>query len=188
MTGEIPLVHRLVNFAVLVAGANAVQRAVQHNVMFAQCGDIVQRQITGGVIAAVAHLIVIDTEVIVQGTAYFVDAGLADIFAARAQHGTQRRFFHHQLQQQLTQTKLQQGIFGQVDFEVFAEGFIGQRGQLFAGLLAHRGVIIIFLQLNLPHAQRTVIKPDKGVADPLIVLSTGATFKVDKQRDAHPVL
>ena len=106
MTGKVAFIHRFIDVAVLIAGANTVKRAVQYHVVLAQRGNVVQRQIAGGIIAAVAHLVVIDPEVIVQGAAKGVDAGLTDIFAARAQHRTQRLFFYHQLQKQLAQAEL----------------------------------------------------------------------------------
>ncbi len=81
--------------------------------MLPQRGNVVQRQIAGGVAPAIAHLVVIDAEVIAQVAAEGIDAGLTDVFAARAQHGAQRLALDHQLQQELAQAKIQLGAVGQ---------------------------------------------------------------------------
>ena len=156
--------------------------------MLPQRGDVVQRQVAGGVAPAIAHLVVIDAEVIAQVAAEGVHAGLTDIFAARAQHGAQRLAFDHQLQQQLTQAEIQLRAVGQGNGECLAERGVGQADQLLSGLLADAGVPLALLQLDLPDTQLAVVQPDKGAADPLIVTGVLAAGKMNIERDAHTVL
>ena len=72
--------------------------------------------------------------------------------------------------------------------ERFAEGNVGETSQLLPGFLAYAGVIVSLLQLYLSYTQLATIQPDKGTADPLIVLSTLATSEMNIERDAHAVL
>ncbi len=94
--------------------------------MLPQRRDVVQRQVAGGVAPAVTHLVVIDAEVIAQVAAESVDAGLTDIFAARAQDGAQRLALDHQLQQQLAQAEIQLCAVGQGNGERLAERGVGR--------------------------------------------------------------
>ena len=156
--------------------------------MLTQRRDVVQRQVAGGVAPAVAHLVVINAEVIAQVAAEGVDARLADVFAARAQHGAQRLALDHQLQQQLAQAEIQLRAVGQRDGERLAERGVGEASQLLAGLFADAGVTLIVLQPDLPNAQLAAVQPDKGAADPLIVPGVLAAGKMNKERNAHAVL
>ncbi len=72
--------------------------------------------------------------------------------------------------------------------ERLAERGVGQADQLLTGLFTDAGVTFTVLQPDLPDAQLAAVQPDKGAADPLIVLDAPAAGKMNIERDAHAVL